>query len=161
MALLTGSMPLAAQQLCLNFIEDGKCHVNGRRCLLGPRGAAAKNEDRGCELHGGFDVWGARGNLLVTDLGFPPDEPVQSFALGVNETVAMQIASAKSREMGIPLTTSKRKCMQCGNMYWVSEHVRTAGLTRRGYVTFCPSCLGRADHAEVESKLGENRHWCG
>lgn len=154
-------MPLGSQSLCLNFIEDGKCHVNGRSCLLGSHGAAAKNEDRECGLHGRFDVWTVQGSILVTDLGFPPDEPIQSLALGVNETVAMQTASEKSRQIGLPLTTSKRKCIQCGSMYWVSEHLRTTGLSRRGFVTFCPSCLGRVSHAEVESKLGENRHWCG
>jgi len=154
-------MPPGSVQLCLNFIEEGKCHVNGKSCILGTRGAAARNEDHECELHGGFDVWVTRGTLLVTDLGFPPDEPAQSIALGVNETVATQMASEKSKQMGIPLTTSKRICIQCGTLYWVSQHIRTSGLTRRGYVSFCPECLGRVDHPNVESKLGENRHWCG
>ena len=147
--------------MCLNFVEDGKCHVNGRSCMLGRRGAAARNADSECELHGVFDVWVAQGNVLVTDMGFPPDEPVQSVALGVNENVAMQAASEKSELLGIPLTTSKRKCVQCGGFYWASKHTHTSGLTLRGYVTFCPSCLGRVNRAEVESKLGKNRHWCG
>lgn len=147
--------------MCLNFIEDGRCHVNGRRCILGTHGATARNEDHECELHGGFDVWVAQGNLLVTDLGFPPEEPVLSVVLGVNEAVAMQVASEKSKQMGIPLVTSKRKCIQCGDFYWVSQHVRTLGLTQRGYVTFCPSCLGGLNPGDVESKLRENRHWCG
>ena len=147
--------------MCLNFIEDGKCHVNGRTCNLGLRGATARNEDHECELHGSFDVWVTQGTVLITDLGFPPEEPVQSIALGVNETVAVQVASEKSKQTGIPVTTTKRRCIQCGVFYWVSQHVRTHGLTQRGYVTFCPGCLGRLDHPTAESKLGENRHWCG
>jgi len=147
--------------LCLNFIDDKKCHINGRSCILGPRGATARNEDRQCQLHGDFDVWITQGTLLITDLGFPPEEPVQSIALGVNETVAMQVVEEKSMQLGIPLTTSKRRCMQCGKLYWVSRHTRTYGLARRGYVTFCPDCLGRLDRSTVESKLGENRYWCG
>jgi hypothetical protein len=147
--------------LCLNFMEDGKCHVNGRSCILGPRGAVARNQDHECELHGGFDVWVTNGSILVTDLGFPPDEPVQSIALGVNETVAIQTASEKSNQMGIPLTTSKRICIECGALYWVSQHVRTLGLSRRGYVTFCPDCLGWLDQPDVGSRLSEARHWCG
>jgi len=135
--------------------------VNGRNCILGAYGATARNDDRECELHGGFDVWVAQGNLLVTDLGFPPDEPVQSIALGVNEIVAMEVASEKSKQMGIPLTTSKRKCIQCGSSYWVSQHLRVSGLARRGYVIFCPSCLDHVNHPDEESKLGQNRHWCG
>lgn len=147
--------------MCLNFIEDGKCHVNGRKCILGNRGATARNGDRECELHGDFDVWITQGNLLVTDLGFPPEEPAQSIALGVNEAIATQVASEKSKQMGISQMTSKRKCTQCGELYWVSQHVRTSGMARRGYVIFCPDCLGRVDHADIERTLGENHHWCG
>jgi hypothetical protein len=147
--------------MCLNFIEEGKCHINGRNCILGARGALAKNEDHECELHGGFDVWIANGSVLVTDLGFPPDEPVQSVALGVNESVAMQTASEKSKLMGIPLRASKRACTQCGASYWISQHSRTSGMSRRGYATFCPHCLDAADDLEVEEKLGQQRHWCG
>ena len=154
-------MPPGPRRLCLNFIEDGKCHVDGRSCILGSRGAAARNEDHECELHGGFDVWVTEGKVMVTDLGFPPEEPVQSIALGVNETVAMATASEKSKQMGIPTTTSKRECIRCGAYYWVSHHARVPGLTRRGFVTFCPDCLSRLDHLDAESKLGENRYWCG
>ncbi len=154
-------MLLGSVSVCLNFIEEGRCHVNGRPCILGPRGATAKNEGHECELHGHFDVWIANGNMLVTDLGFPPEEPVQTVALGVNETVALQIASDKSRLMRIPLTTSKRRCIQCAGSYWVSEHIHSSGFTRRAFVSFCPDCLGRFDLSTVEGKLGKNRYWCG
>jgi hypothetical protein len=147
--------------MCLNFIEGGKCHVNGRDCILGPLGATARNEDHDCQLHGGFDLWITQGRLLITDMGFPPEEPVQSIALGVNETVAMQVGEEKSLQLGISLTTSQRRCAQCGTFYWVSRHTRTSGLAHRGSVTFCPDCLSRFDYSVVESKLGENRHWCG
>lgn len=157
----TENIPLRPQQLCLNFVEDGKCHVDGRSCILGSRGATARNENHECELQGVFDVWISQGSVLVTDLGFPPDEPVQSVALGVNETVAMTTGLEKSKERGIPMTTTKRECIQCGALYWVSQHVRTSGLTRRGFVTFCPDCLGGLDRPEVENRLGLNRHWCG
>jgi hypothetical protein len=147
--------------LCLNFIENGKCHVNGKKCILGPRGASARNEDHECELHGNFDVWLLRDSLLVTDLGFPSDEPIQSLALGVNEIVATRIASQKSKLTGTHVTTSRRSCIRCGALYWTSEHARTSGLTRRGYATFCPRCLSHIDNLEAERRLGEQRHWCG
>ena len=154
-------MPLRVKALCLNFIENGRCHLNGGSCALGTRGAAARNENRECTLHGDFDVWVTDRGLLVTDLGFPPEEPTQSLALGVNETVAMCIASEKSKEVGVPLVTSERRCIRCGASYWMSQHIRTSGLTQNGYTNFCPTCFIHVDRSEVENKLGEQRHWCG
>ena len=147
--------------MCLNFVENGTCHIDGRKCILGARGAAARNEDSECELHGEFDVWVVAGNLLVTDLGFPPEEPVQSVALGVNETVAMTIAADKSEQMGMPLTTSKRKCIQCGTLYWMSRHVRDSGIIQNGYTDFCPNCFCRVDSLQTKKRLDEQRYWCG
>jgi hypothetical protein len=147
--------------LCLNFVENGKCYVNGRKCVLGVRGAVAKNEDRECGLHGDFDVWEIGRSLLVTDLGFPPDEPVQCLALGVNETVAMNVALEKSERMGMVLTTSQRTCIQCGAFYWMSQHVRVSGMIRNGYTNFCPKCFDHADSLGIERRLAEQRYWCG
>ena len=155
-------MPLRVETLCLNFIENGKCHLNGGPCILGAHGAVAKNENRECTFQGTFDVWVTDRGLLVTDLGFPPEEPVtQSIAVGVSETVAMSMAAAKSKEKRIPLVTSERRCIRCGASYWMSQHTRTTGLTQNGYANFCPTCFPRVDRSEVESRLGEQRHWCG
>jgi len=147
--------------MCLNFMADEKCHVNGKLCILGSRGALAKNEDHECELHGPFDVWVTDGKLLVTDLGSPTEEPIQTIALGVNEPLALKIASEKSTLMRIPLITSQRKCLHCGATYWVSQHTHSSGLTKRAYVTFCPECVQRLPASSVENKLRENCYWCG
>ena len=147
--------------MCLNFVENAKCHVNGRKCILGARGAVARNGDHECVLHGEFDVWAIGDRLLVTDLGFPPEEPAQSLALGVNETVAMALASEKSERAAMSLTTSKRRCIRCGALYWVSEHVRVSGLIQNGYTNFCPTCFAHADSLEVKRRLAERRYWCG
>jgi len=147
--------------MCLNFIEEGYCHVTGGKCILGSRGATARNEQRQCELHGGFDVWLTQGKLLMTDLGFPPDEPVQSIGLGVSEAVASRLAAERSKHLGVPIITSQRRCIECGCLYWVSNHAHTSGLTRREYVIFCPTCLDKDGRHEIERRLVENRHWCG
>jgi hypothetical protein len=147
--------------MCLNFVENARCHVDGRRCILGARGAFAKNEDHECRLHGDFDVWAIGRRVLVTDLGFPPEEPAQSLALRVNETVAMTIALEKSARAGMSLTTSQRRCIQCGALYWISEHVRVSGMIQNGYTSFCPKCFGHVDSLGVERRLTEQRYWCG
>jgi ribosomal protein S27AE len=148
-------------ELCLNFVADGTCHVDGRRCILGARGATARNEDHECELHGDFDVWVVGRNLLVTDLGFPAEEPVKCLALRINETVAMSVASEISKRDALPLTTSKRTCERCGAPYWMSQHVRKSSLNQNAPARFCPKCLDGVDHFEIDDRLGEQRGWCG
>ena len=147
--------------MCLNFIENAKCHINGRKCILGARGAVARNEDHECELHGEFDVWVIAGRLLVTDLGFPPEEPAKGVALGVSEGVAMAVALEESKRAAVPVTTSKRKCVQCGGLYWISEHVRASGMIQNGYTNFCPKCFAHVDSLGIKKKLAEQRYWCG
>jgi len=146
--------------LCLNFIENGTCHIDGRKCILGPRGAAAKNEDGECELQGGFDVWLLNQSILVTDLGPPAKEPVRDLALGVNENVAMSIASDNSKKASRYVTTSKRTCIRCGGLYWMSQHLRVSGLAQIGHTKLCPKCVD-SDDADIASRLGERRQWCG
>lgn len=148
--------------VCLNFVENGKCHVNGRDCILGARGAVAKNENHECELHGGFDVWVMHdGGLLVTDLGIPSEEPAQCLAFGVSESVAMTVGLEKTDQTGKPLRTSKRRCIRCGALYWMSQHNRTSGLIRYGYATFCPQCFDSIDYRDMGKRLSEQRYWCG
>jgi hypothetical protein len=154
-------MPRRSRTLCLNFIEGGRCHIDGRPCVLGARGAEARNENRECTLHGEFDVWLLESGLLVTDLGFPPEEPVRSVALGVNESVAMCTALDLSKQIGMPLATSKRTCIQCGGPYWTSQHARAPGMTRNEYTALCPTCLDRCDQPGLGKRLGEQRTWCG
>ena len=148
--------------MCLNFIEDGRCHVNGKECILGPRGAVAKNENHECELHGDFDVWVMHdGSILVTDLGIPSEEPAQCLALGVSESVATTVGLEKSEQAAKPLRTSKRRCIRCGALYWMSQHIHTSGLIRYGYATFCPQCFDSIDYEEMGKRLSEQRYWCG
>jgi hypothetical protein len=148
--------------VCLNFIEGGGCHVNGGKCLLGDSGAAAKNADRGCELHGEFDVWLTEHNdLLITDMGFPSEEPKQCLALGVNEKVAQTIALEKSKNLRTLLMTSKRRCIRCETLYWISQHKQSFGLLENGHSNFCPKCVAHVDDQEMEIKLGAQRYWCG
>ena len=154
-------MPPEPRALCLNFIENGKCHINGGKCILGARGAAARNEDHECKMHGEFDVWILGERLLVTDLGYPPEEPAKDLALGVNESVAMAVTLKESKRAGLPVTTSKRKCIQCGTLYWMSGHVRVSGMIQNGYTNFCPKCFGHVDSVGVEKRLADQRYWCG
>ena len=137
------------------------CHLNGSKCILGARGAFVKNEDRECAFHGDFDVWVTTKSLLVTDLGFPSEEPIRCIALRVNESVATELASEKSKQMRLPLETSKLKCAQCGALYWSSQHVRAPGLIQNVYANFCPECFSHTDPSEMERRLERQRRWCG
>ena len=128
--------------------------------MLGPRGAAAKNEDGECELHGRFDVWLLNQSILVTDLGSPAEEPVRDLALGINEGIAMSIALEKSKEASRPVTTSKRTCIQCGSLYWMSQHLRVSGFAQVGHANLCPKCIP-TDDVDTARNLGERRQWCG
>jgi len=129
---------------------------------LGADGATAKNADEECELHGNFDVWLTQhDDLLITDMGFPSEEPKQCLALGVNESVAQRIALEKSRQLRSLLTTTKRRCIRCGFLYWISQHARPSGLGEMGHAYFCPTCIGWVVDQEMERRLGAQRYWCG
>lgn len=146
--------------MCLNFVDNGTCSVTGKECILGAHGADSKNEAHECGLQGDYDVWVMHDGVLVTDLGIPSKEPVQCLALGVNEQVAVAVASARSKLTAKPLQTSKRKCVRCGTLYWVSEHKRAHGLVTYGYGTFCPRCFG-PEHLEIGKSCSEVHYWCG
>lgn len=148
--------------LCLNFVEGGGCHATGGKCLLGPNSASAKNRDGGCELHGTFDVWLTHKNdLLITDMGFPSEEPKQCFALGVHLTLARKIAASKMRQLRTSVITSEHRCFKCHERYWVSEHRRLTGLLEIGIGYLCPDCIGESKSVDVEERLGVLRYWCG
>jgi len=148
--------------LCLNFVEGDGCYATGGKCLLGLNGASAKNRDGGCELHGKFDVWLTHKNdLLITDTGFPSDEPKQCFALGVHLTLARQIAANKMRQLRTSVITTERRCFKCQERYWVSEHRRPAGLLEIGIGYLCPDCIGESKSVDVEQRLGVLQYWCG
>jgi hypothetical protein len=147
--------------LCRNFVEGGGCYATGEKCLLGLSGASARNKDGACELHGNFDVWLTEKNeLLITDLGFPSEEPKQCLALGVNETLAREIAANKAHQLQTSMLTSERRCSKCQRSYWVSEHSRSTGLLEIGAGYFCPDCIDK-ESASVEGKVGVQRYWCG
>lgn len=148
--------------LCLNFVEGGECHLIDGKCLLGDRGATAKNSDGECEFHGKFDVWLTEHNyLLITDMGFPSDEPKQCLALGVKESLARTIAMEKSKKLVTKVMTSERRCSRCEALYWTSQHKRSSGLVETGYNNFCPECINLVTDQERERKLGAQRYWCG
>ncbi len=148
--------------MCLNFVQGGECYATGGKCLLSSRGASVSNCDGECELHGKFDVWVTEENdLLITDMGFPSEEPRQCLALGVNENLASRIATEKAQKFGSAVLTSQRRCFKCGRRYWVSEHKYVSGLQKIGHGYFCPAC-SRGDPAkDFEKELGALRYWCG
>jgi hypothetical protein len=157
-----GRVHVGCRALCLNFVEGGGCHLFGGRCVLGERGAAAKNSEGECEFHGEFDVWLTEQNdLLITDMGLPSDEPKRCLALGVRENVARTIAMNESRKLGTKIMTSKRRCIRCGTVYWISHHNRSSGLLETGLNNFCPECINRLTDQERERRLGAQRYWCG
>lgn len=148
--------------MCLNYVEGGRCHLFGERCLLGERGANAKNSDEECEFHGKFDVWlTQQDDLLITDMGLPSEEPKRCLALGVRESIARTISVEESRKLATQILTSKRCCVQCGILYWISNHHRSSSLLETGLNSFCPDCINRLTDQERESRLGAQRYWCG
>jgi DNA-directed RNA polymerase subunit RPC12/RpoP len=148
--------------LCMNFIERGFCHVTGEKCFLGLRGATAKNVDGECELHGRFDVWlTQRNDLLITDMGFPAEEPKQCFALGINEHLARSIASERAKQMKTSVLTTQRRCIKCGTQYWMTQYRDSLGLLETGRANFCPNCRASEIDEEMERRLGAQRYWCG
>lgn len=148
--------------MCLNFVEGGRCYLIDGECLLGERGAIAKNSDGECEFHGKFDVWLTNANdVFITDMGFPSDEPKQCLALGVNENLARNIAAEKSKKFATKVMTSERRCVRCGTPYWVSQHQRPPGLHETGHNHFCPGCIDSVTELEKEIRLGAQRYWCG
>jgi len=146
----------------MNFVQGGGCYATGGRCLLGAVGSSAKNSEGGCELHGRFDVWIAQtDDLLISDMGFPPDEPKQCLALGVNRVLASWIASQKSQELRTRVLTTERKCFRCGGVFWMSEHRDFSGLAKTGQAYLCPACIPEEVDDITEKKLGVLRYWCG
>ena len=148
--------------MCLNFVRNGDCHVTSDKCLLRERGELARNQDRECPLHGGFDVWLMQDDrILVSDLGFPSEEPKQCLALGINEQLATQIAQDKSRKSKTIIQTSQRKCLRCGRSYWYSLHEGAAGHVQieKGY--FCPDCVSTENGESLTDSLGRLGYWCG
>jgi len=128
---------------------------------LGLSGASARNKDGMCVLHGSFDVWLTEKNsLLITDLGFPSDDPKKCLALGVNEALAREIAKKEALQLKTSILTSERRCSNCQRSYWVSEHDRSPGLFEIGAGNLCRDCINRKS-VEVEERHGVQRYWCG
>lgn len=148
--------------MCLNFVQGAKCYAIGSRCILGEKGALARNDALECELHGRFDVWVMQDDkLLVTDLGFPSDEPKQCLALGINQRLATQIAEEKSQQLRSAVLTTQRKCLRCGTQFWMSEHDGSFGAPETGKGYFCPTCIRKETEDSVARKLGVLGYWCG
>jgi hypothetical protein len=151
-------MPL----MCLNYVEGGRCSINGDPCPLGSKGASARNEDGLCEMQGKFDVWLTNDDsLLISDLGFPADEPKQCLALGINRTLAQQVAEKKATELGTKILTTKHECIRCEKSFWTTEHDQASGLTKTGQSYLCPECVGMKNDEAIEKRLGVLNYWCG
>jgi hypothetical protein len=147
----------------LNFVKrSSTCYATGDKCLLSEEGEFARNEDKTCPLQGRFDVWVAQDNrILVTDLGFPSDDPKQCLALGISEKLSREIASRRSRQLGTEALTTERKCVNCGQPYWYSNHRANTGRAEIGRGYFCPECIVGQDDVDMIAKLGSLRYWCG
>jgi hypothetical protein len=149
-------------QLCMNFIEGGGCHATGKDCLLGHDGDSARNIDDKCPLQGRFDVWVTQDDdLLISDIGSPSDEPKQCLALGVNKTLAEEIARGKSKQLGTRVLTTQRRCLGCSRVFWITEHRDPSGLAEIGHGHFCPDCIAVRSDEIMEKNLGRLRYWCG
>ena len=150
------------RSMCLNFVLGGNCHATGGKCILGARGASVKNNALECDLQGRYDVWLLQdGKLLVTDLGFPSEEPKQCLALGVNQRLAARIAGEKSQKLGTPVLTTQHKCFQCGTRFWMSQHDGSPGAPETGKGYFCPTCIRQETERSVTGRLGILGYWCG
>lgn len=148
--------------MCLNFVRNGSCYATADKCLLGEKGELARNQDRECPLHGEFDVWLLQDDrVLISDMGFPSEEPKQCLALGINEELATQIAQNKSRKLGTSMLTSERKCLRCGRSYWYSRHEASAAHAQIGKGYFCPGCISGESEQALSTKLGRLGYWCG
>jgi collagenase-like PrtC family protease len=148
--------------VCLNYVQGASCYATSGRCLLGSRGALASNYHGECELHGKFDVWVTHENdLLITDLGFPSEEPKQCLALGVSESLARSIADGKPKQFARSVLTSQRICVKCVRRYWVSDHKPSSGLLKLRHGSFCPDCLPENSGQALEKELGALGYWCG
>ena len=99
--------------------------------------------------------------MLITDMGFPSEEPKQCLALGVNENLARRIAAERAQKFGTSVLTSQRKCFKCGRRYWVSEHNHASGLQEIGQGYLCPDCMQKDTRKDFEKELGALRYWCG
>lgn len=147
--------------MCLNFVLGGNCHATGGKCTLGAMGASVTNETLECELHGKYDVWVLQDDkLLMTDLGFPSEEPKQCLALGINQRLASRIAAEESRKLGTLVLTTQHTCVQCGSHFWTSHH-SSSGAPEPGKRYFCPTCIRKESQRSVAQRLGLLGSWCG
>ena len=159
--------------MCLNYIQNGHCLVDGRPCLLGLQGSKARNEHGECVRHGHFDVWRTQeDSILVSDLGGPLGGVKDCHALKISLEEARRTAQTVSRNSGAKILTTERTCSKCRERYWPrAESVRRFTPSRlTGY--FCPSCARISDETELDECLREvdeaqdMRHvdlsaWCG
>jgi len=142
--------------LCLNYIQNGHCLVDGEPCLLGLHGSEARNEHRECVRHGPFDVWRTQeDSILVSDLGGPLGGVKDCYALGVSLEEARKTAQTISRNTGAKIVTTERTCGKCGAGFWPrADSVKCDTLSRlTGY--FCSSCARFSDEAELDERLRE------
>ncbi len=140
--------------MCMNYVEDGICHVTSRKCLLG----GLHGSGRPCGLQGEFDVWVTLDDkLLVSDIGPPSPEPKRSVALGVRGNLACRIAECMAVKNSTQVITTQQKCRRCGSRYWITDHHRTSARLGRRY--FCPNCIGRL--SDQNGELDVTEYWCG
>lgn len=99
--------------------------------------------------------------LLVSDLGFPSEEPKQCLALGINEQLARQIVGVSLRQIGITFLTTERKCLGCEKKFWYSGHELSTKQAQIGRGYICPNCISHETEDDLARKLGNLGYWCG
>lgn len=145
----------------MNFVEGGGCHVLANACILGVKGASARNQDGECPIHGQFDLWVMQNDdLLISDIGSPSEEPKQSVALGISQPLAETIARGRSAKTGVRVLTTQRRCLVCANSFWMSQHGRGV-MALEGVGNLCPACAAKGSRALLPGQLEGLRHWCG
>ncbi|MDP6613135.1 MAG: hypothetical protein QF673_03865 [Candidatus Hydrothermarchaeota archaeon] len=86
--------------MCRNY-NDSKCIANNdKKCLLGKDGAEAKQGD--CELHGDYNVWKLKDEVVVSNTGREP-EGGKVLGYRINFLTADEQAYKKSKRLKVPV----------------------------------------------------------
>ena len=140
--------------MCLNYVQDGACLIDGKSCLLGTGGNEARNHDHKCPRHGPFDVWRTREDLiLISDLGGPYEGVKDCYGLRISLQEATRAAQNQVQQLATRIVTTQRECGRCGVRFWPRAELAEGSALNRAAGYFCASCLKLAS----ETDLGE--HW--
>jgi hypothetical protein len=159
--------------LCLNYVQDGLCLIDRRRCVLGSRGEKARNEDRECVKHGPFDVWRTgEGSVLISDMGGPYEGVKDCYGLAISLEEATRIARTHAQASQAKIITTERRCRKCGARFWSRAGLADPKAYGRAASYFCAPCLTHTPEAELDEywkEIGSGQgaanvdlsEWCG